>query len=86
MDFEFDETKSAANKKKHGVDFVEAQALWKDPDIVEIGARIEDEPRILVIGRIGEKFWTAVITRRDERMRIISVRRAREKEKVLYES
>lgn len=30
MEFEFDERKSAANKAKHGIDFVEAQALWLD--------------------------------------------------------
>jgi uncharacterized DUF497 family protein len=31
MDFEFDPAKSAANLKKHGVDFLGAQALWSDP-------------------------------------------------------
>jgi uncharacterized DUF497 family protein len=33
--FEFDEQKSRANKAKHGVDFVEAQALWVDDALVE---------------------------------------------------
>jgi uncharacterized DUF497 family protein len=35
MRFEFDAAKSAANKLKHGIDFVEAQALWADPDRLE---------------------------------------------------
>ena len=54
MDFEFDPAKSAANLKKHGIDFVGAQVLWSDPDRLEIPARSIDEPRAQVIGRIGE--------------------------------
>ena len=74
------------NMEKHGVDFVEAQALWDDPDRLEIPARTEDEPRFLVIGRLGEKLWSAIITYREEAVRIISVRRARDEEIELYES
>ncbi|MEA1867755.1 MAG: BrnT family toxin, partial [Thermodesulfobacteriota bacterium] len=55
MEFEFDPRKSASNRRKHGIDFVEAQALWNDPDLIEIPARTEDEPRFLVVSRIGEK-------------------------------
>ena len=86
MEFEFDEQKSRANKAKHGVDFTEAQALWEDVDMLEIPARTEDEPRTVVIGRIGEKHWSAIITHRGERIRIISVRRSRSEERELYES
>src|SRR5260221_112964 len=78
MPFEFDPLKSAANKAKHGIDFVEAQALWSDPERVEVPARPMDEPRYVVIGRIGETLWTATITYRHENtIRIISVRRVR---------
>lgn len=83
--FEFDETKSTANTEKHGIDFRTAQKLWDDPDLLEIGAKSEGEPRFLVIGRIGEKYWSAVVTYREERIRIISVRRSREREEELYE-
>jgi uncharacterized DUF497 family protein len=38
MRFEFDPVKSTANKDKHGIDFVEAQVLWNDPDRIEIPA------------------------------------------------
>jgi hypothetical protein len=86
MEFEFDPGKSDANKQKHGIDFVEAQALWEDPDVVEIPARTEDEPRSLVIGRIGDTRWSAVVTLRDGRTRIISVRRSRDEEVEIYES
>ena len=84
--FEFDEAKSQANRSKHGIDFVEAQALWLDEMYVEIQARTEDEPRFLVVGMISEKHWSAVITYRGERLRIISVRRARIEEVEIYES
>jgi uncharacterized protein len=86
MDFEYDAPKSAANKRKHGIDFVESQALWDDPDLLEIPARTEDEPRTLMVGRIGQVHWSGVITYREGRIRIISVRRSREEEIDLYES
>jgi len=86
MKFEFDEKKSLANKEKHGLDFFEAQALWYDPDLLEIPAKTTDESRLLLIGRIGEKCWSAVITYRKDTIRIISVRRARVEEVALYES
>ena len=86
MDFEYDPEKSAANKRKHGIDFEEAQELWLDPAAVEIPARVTDEPRWVVIGKIGEKHWSAVITTRNESIRLISVRRSRDEEVELYES
>ncbi len=84
--FEFDSRKSKSNLKKHGIDFVQAQMLWFDPDLLEIPAKTVDESRFLVIGRIGDKHWSAVITYRDENIRIISVRRSRNGEVELYES
>ena len=86
MAFEFDPRKSTANLVKHGIDFVEAQRLWEDPDLLEIPARTEDEPRWLIIGRIDGKLWSAVVTSRSDAMRIISVRRSRDDEVALYES
>lgn len=84
--FEFDETKSHSNKAKHGIDFVEAQGLWDDPNLLEIPARTIDEPRYLVVGVLGGKHWSAVITYRDACIRLISVRRSRTEEVALYES
>lgn len=84
MTFEFDPVKSAANLAKHGIDFVAAQELWNDPDRLEVPARSVDEPRTQVIGRIGSQVWSAFVTTRDERVRIISVRRARDEEEELY--
>ena len=84
--FEFDEQKSQLNLKKHGIDFDQAQALWHDPHVVEIQAKTEDETRFLVIGRIKGKHWSAIVTPRGRRIRIISVRRSRVEEVLIYES
>jgi len=86
MKFEFDPDKSDRNKKKHGIDFYESQALWDDPDLIEIPARTTDEPRLLAIGKIAGRYWSAVITDRGEGVRIISVRHSREEEIEIYES
>ena len=86
MEFEFDSQKSRSNKEKHGIDFSQAQALWDDSDLIEIPARTSDEPRFLAIGKIAEEHWSAVITYRDEKTRIISVRRSRKEEIDIYES
>ena len=86
MDFEFDSRKSNNNKAKHGIDFYEAQALWDDPDLIEIPLETSDEPRFLVIGKISEKHWSGIITYRSDKIRIISVRRSRKEEVDIYES
>ncbi len=85
MEFEFDAVKSRVNQEKHGIDFWEAQLLWFDSDVIEVPARTIDEPRYLVIGMIGPSHWSAVITYREERIRIISVRRSRKEEVEFYE-
>lgn len=86
MMFEFDSKKSILNKEKHGIDFLEAQALWVDPDLIIIPAKTADEPRFLVIGRILDKYWSAIITYRGGKIRIISTRRSRPEEVDIYES
>lgn len=86
MSFEYDPQKSTANLEKHGIDFDVAQRLWGDPDLLEVPAKTIDEPRWLVVGKIEGKHWSAVITYRQETIRLISVRRSRQEEIELYES
>ncbi len=87
MIFEYDLNKSAANKLKHGIDFIEAQTLWNDPFAFEIPAKDSgEEKRFMVLGQIKSKNYSAIITYRDKNIRIISVRRSRENEVMLYES
>ena len=85
MEFEFEATKSQTNLEKHGIDFVQAQALWEDPERVEIPARTVDEPRFMTIGKIGEQHWSAVTTYRKDRVRLTSARRSRSEEIHIYE-
>ena len=84
--FEFDSLKSQSNLAKHHIDFETAQLLWSDPQLLEIPAKTQDEPRLLMIGLIAGKHWSAVITYRGASIRLISVRRARPEEVALYES
>lgn len=85
-DFEFDKRKSQTNKKKHGIDFVEAQDLWDDTNRIEIPAKTVDEERYILIGKMSGKHWTAILTYRKDKVRIISVRRSRKEEVEFYES
>ncbi len=85
MKFEFDPIKSQANKEKHGIDFIDAQLLWLDSMLLEIPARTTDEFRSLIIGKIGDKHWSGIVTYREDRIRIISVRRSRKEEIEYYE-
>jgi len=84
--FEYDDKKSQTNLTKHGIDFNDAQLLWDDPDLLEIPAKTTDEARLLIIGVIDRKHWSAVITYRGDNIRIISVRRSRVEEVEFYES
>jgi uncharacterized DUF497 family protein len=86
MQFEFDPEKSRLNKEKHGIDFIEAQVLWDDDDLVEIPARTTGESRFIVIGLISGRCWSGVITYRGETIRIISVRRSRPEEVMIHEN
>ena len=84
MNFEYDPIKSETNRHKHGIDFEKAKVLWQDERMVEIPLDFPDEPRWLCIGNIEGKIWSAVITKREGRVRIISVRRSRKKEMEVY--
>lgn len=90
MIFEWDENKALANIKKHGVSFEEARAvfyddyavLFDDPD------HSEAEDRFLIIGMSSEKGVCIVIhcyRSEDERIRIISARKATRTERSIYE-
>ena len=85
MKFEFDPAKSASNKDKHGIDFVQAKLLWLDDFGLTIMAKQVDEERVALIAELEGKLWLAVHTLRQGQIRIISVRRARPNERQYYE-
>jgi uncharacterized protein len=86
MEFEFDQIKSEMNKEKHGIDFMEAQLLWMDPERLVIPAKYISEVRYLMIAATGNVIWSVIYTTRGSKIRIISARRARQNEKGLYKS
>ncbi len=85
MLFEYDPAKSASNRTKHGIDFEEAQVLWDDLNRLQIAAQSRGEPRSAMIGTIRDRVWVAFFTLRNSKVRLISVRRARDEERELYE-
>lgn len=84
VQFQFDPRKSESNKAKHGIDFVEAQALWESKHVL-IGAKGALEKRYMVIGTIQSQHWSAIITYRGAAIRIISVRKSTPAEIETYE-
>lgn len=86
MEFEFDPAKSEGNQRKHGLDFIGAQALWRDPSLLILLSRDEDgEERRMAIGLLDGAYWVVIFVYRGDTVRIISARRARRLEVEIYE-
>jgi len=85
VEFDFDPIKSQSNKENHGIDFFEAQLLRLDSMLLVVPSRTVDEPRFLVIGKIGSRHWSGVLTYCEGKARIISVRLSRKEELGIYE-
>jgi hypothetical protein len=86
VSFEWDEAKAAENYAKHGVSFETAAKVFGDPFGVE---RLDDrenygEERFILIGVVEETVLTVVYTERNDRVRIISARRATRREQDDY--
>jgi uncharacterized DUF497 family protein len=85
VEFEYDPAKSRSNAEKHGIDFEQAKALWNDPHGVGFALRHQNEPRFALVAQWNEKVWLAVYTWRGQKVRLISVRRARDDERDDYQ-
>ena len=81
--YEWDEVKRRSNRTKHGVDFTEMEAFEWDTAIVEPDD-YEGEYRWIAQGFIGAVLHLVVYTERGNRTRIISLRKARPKERKNY--
>jgi uncharacterized protein len=79
-DFEFDEAKDAANVAKHGLSFRDFSGFDTPAAIVVDGRSEYGEIRIRAFGRIGGKGYMIAFTKRKNVTRLISFRRAHEKE------
>ncbi len=83
MEFEYNIEKSSTNKKKHGIDFEEAKAIWAGDNVI-LPAVTRGEPRYMIIGKMGTDLCSCIFTIRRRKIRIISCRRSREKEGRIY--
>ena len=85
--FEWDPGKARSNKTKHGVSFDEVK-WFEFADALEIDdtdIRDDGQPRIKAIGFIGDRLHVMIYTVRNDRIRVISLRRAENEEKRAYE-
>ena len=88
MEFEWDEDKAAGNLKKHKVAFTEAATVFGDPLSATFPDpdHSTDEDRFITIGSSDRDHVLVVShTDRDERIRIISARKATRRERKVYE-
>jgi uncharacterized DUF497 family protein len=85
VEFEFDPKKSQINKAKHGIDFTLAQDLWLDRNALTVPATNSGEGRFARIAQMNGKMWCAVFTKRQNKVRLISARRAHRREEREYE-
>jgi uncharacterized DUF497 family protein len=86
MGFEWDEQKREANLAKHGVDFRRMVTLFEGDNFVEIEDDREDygETRLTVLGEIDGRIYAVAYTWREGKRRIISARRANDREQRKY--
>ncbi len=84
MEFEWDEEKRLRNIEKHDVDFVRVRQLFDGRPLLRIRSAYEGEERWLSTGYLDDVFYTVVWTARNDKTRIISMRRARDAEKRKY--
>ena len=88
MHFQYDPRKAAANSKKHGVSFADAEGVFFDPlAIHQTDPDIADEERFIGLGMGSTgQLLVVVYTLRGENIRLISARRATRKEAKNYET
>lgn len=82
---EWDETKRLANVAKHAIDFLDAIEIFNDPNKCTFAALHAHERRYVTPGRLRDIVAAVIWTRRGEKLRIISIRRARRGERKHYD-
>ena len=81
LEFEWDEEKRLSNIEKHGIDFEDAIAVFDGRPATTKPSRFQNEPRLVTIAIVDNRFMTVVWTPRGDRIRLISARRSRHAEK-----
>lgn len=86
MNFEFDTGKQATNLRKHGIDLRDAAWVFADPFRLDLPDTRQDygEERRVTVGEVFTRVWVVVYTRRADAVRLISARKANEREQKRY--
>lgn len=88
-EFEWDDDKAAGNFRKHKISFDEGATIFNDPLIAHMADpdHSEKEERFIVLGKSVEgNLLVVVFTEREDRLRIISCRKATKSERKIYEN
>ena len=85
MKIEFDPEKDEENRRKHGISLADFEGFDAEPEVLSDERQDYREPRFRAFGRIDGKGHCLAFTMRDGAMRLISFRRAHEKEMRRYE-
>ena len=85
MDFEWDHAKNKANFKKRGLRFEDAALVFESKTFTFLDDRKDyGENRYVTLGQLAKRVVVMVHTQRGNRIRIISLRKANEREKKIY--
>jgi uncharacterized DUF497 family protein len=86
MEFEWDEEKAKLNEQKHGVTFDEAELAFQDENAVELFDELnsDEEIRYQIIALSSTRLLFVAFTVREEKIRIISARKADAKQIKIY--
>ena len=86
MIFEFDNKKQISNLHKHGIDLQDAACIFLDVHRLDAIDNRKDyaEERRLVIGVVQDRVWVVAYTKRADAIRLISARKANEREQNRY--
>lgn len=77
LHYEWDPRKAAANLSRHQIDFADAVSVFEDDSAITMHDDHPDEDRYLILGKDArDRVLVVVFTYRDERVRIISARKA----------
>lgn len=86
MNFEFDAAKQTSNLRKHGIDLNDAAYVFLDAKRLDLPDTRKDygEDRRICTGQVLDRVWVVVYTQRADAIRLISARKANEREKNRY--
>jgi uncharacterized protein len=86
MNFEFDDAKQASNLRKHGIDLRDTAYVFLDPHRFDLPDLRKDygEDRRICVGLVLNRVWVVIYTQRADAIRLISARKANEREKNRY--